>query len=395
MKFAHLADCHLGSWKEKELQDLNFLSFKKAIDKIIEEKVDFVLFCGDLFDSAYPPIEILKETFGEFRRLKENNIQSFLIAGSHDFSSSGKTFLDVLEKAGLCINAQKCEIDEKGNIILFPAFFKDIAIFGYGGKKSGMEIDDLKKIKLSNIYPMSILMIHTTIKDIVGDIPMNYLEKEFLPLANYYALGHIHKVFELKEKNSIFVYPGPIFPNNFQELWDLRAGSFNINEIERGIIKTKNLKIGLKEVVSLEIELDNALTATNEIISKIDKLNLFDKIFLLKLKGELLIGEQGDILFNEIEEFVKKKKAYVFLRNISSLTKKEKEIQISLENLEKSEEKIIHEYRELSKARFSSLTEELIHALSLEKNEDEKNNLFEDRLVFEIKKVLEKEGIFL
>lgn len=395
MKFAHLADCHLGSWKEKELQDLNFLSFKKAIDKIIEEKCDFVLFSGDLFDSAYPPIDILKETFGEFRRLKENNIHSFIIAGSHDFSASGKTFLDVMEKAGLCVNVQKTEIQEDGIIKLFPTFFKDFAIFGYGGKKSGMEIEDLKKIKLSDIYPFSILMIHTTIKEVVGDIPMNYLEKENLPFANYYALGHIHKVFEKREKNSIFVYPGPIFPNNFQELWDLGCGSFNINEIERGLIKTNNIKLNLKEVVCLEMNLDNAISATNEIISKIDKLNLKDKIFLLKLKGELLIGDSGDILFDEIENFVKKKEAFCFLRNISSLKKKEKEIEINLENLEKTEEKIIEEYKKTDKKEFSSLIEELIHSLSLEKSEDEKNNIFEDRLLFEIKKVLEKGGISL
>ncbi len=395
MKFAHLADCHLGSWKEKELQELNFFSFKKAIDKAIEEKVDFVLFAGDLFDSAYPPIEVLKETFGEFRRLKENNISSFIIAGSHDFSASGKTFLDVLEKAGLVVNVQKFEIKEDGKIYLLPTFYKNVAIFGYSGKKSGMEIDDLKKIELSDIYPFSILMIHTTIKDVVGDIPMSYIEKEILPLANYYALGHIHKVFEKREKNSVFIYPGPIFPNNFQELWDLECGSFNINEVERGIINTESFKIKLKEVVSLEIELDNGITATKEIISKIDKLNLNDKIFLLKLKGELIVGDSGDILFNEIEEFVKKKNAFCFLRNISSLKKKEKDFQITLENLEKSEEKIIEEYKKLSSGNFSSLIDDLMHILSLEKNEDEKNNIFEDRVLFELKKVLNSKGILL
>ncbi|MEM4719264.1 MAG: DNA repair exonuclease [Candidatus Pacearchaeota archaeon] len=394
MKFAHLADCHLGGWKERELQDLNFFYFKKAIDKIIEEKVEFVLFAGDLFDSAYPPIEILKEAFGEFRRLKENGINSFIIPGSHDFSSSGKTFLDVLEKAGLCLNVQNYELDEKGFIKLLPTIFKDIAIFGYGGKKSGMEIEDLKKIRLSDIYPFTILMIHTTLKDVIGDIPMNYIEKEKLPLANYYALGHIHKVFEKREKNSVFVYPGPIFPNNFQELWDLKGGSFNINEIEKGQIRTKNYKINLKEIVTLELELDNSFTATNEIIAKIDKMNLTDKIFLLKLKGEILFGDISDILFNEIEKFVKKKNAFCFLKNTSSLIKKDKDLQINIENLEKTEEKILEEYKKSNKD-FSSILEDLVNILSIEKNEDEKNNIFEQRLYFELKKILEKEGIII
>ena len=68
VKFAHLADCHLGGWRQEELQKLNFKSFQKIIDRCISEQVEFVLISGDLFDSAYPPIETLKQTFGEFKK---------------------------------------------------------------------------------------------------------------------------------------------------------------------------------------------------------------------------------------------------------------------------------------------------------------------------------------
>ena len=71
VKFAHISDIHLGGWRQKPMQDLNFQSFRNAVDICIKQKLDFILISGDLFDSAYPPIEILKETFGEFRRLKE------------------------------------------------------------------------------------------------------------------------------------------------------------------------------------------------------------------------------------------------------------------------------------------------------------------------------------
>jgi len=104
MKFAHLGDCHLGGWRQPELRDLNFQSFKEAIKRCIKYKVDFVLIGGDLFDSAYPPIETLKKTIAEFRKLKESKIPVFLIAGSHDYSVSGKAFLEVLEHAGFCKN---------------------------------------------------------------------------------------------------------------------------------------------------------------------------------------------------------------------------------------------------------------------------------------------------
>ncbi|HPD81901.1 MAG TPA: DNA repair exonuclease, partial [Candidatus Pacearchaeota archaeon] len=172
VRFAHIADVHLGGWKQQQMQDLNFNSFKKAIDICLNSKLDFILFAGDLFDSAYPPIEILKETFSQFRRLKEANIPCFIIAGSHDYSVSGKTFLDVLEKAGFCKNVFNAE-ERENLIILNPIVYGNVAIYGYPGKKSGLEIADLKRVRLNDSPGLfRILMLHTTIDKVVGSLPM-------------------------------------------------------------------------------------------------------------------------------------------------------------------------------------------------------------------------------
>jgi DNA repair exonuclease SbcCD nuclease subunit len=388
LKFAHIADCHLGGWRQEELQTLNFLSFQKAISTIIQEKLDLVLIAGDLFDSAYPPIEILKEAFSEFKRLKEACIPVFIVAGSHDFSASGKTFLDVLEKAGFCINIEKTEVDLEGKIKLFPEFFEKIAIYGYSGRKSGLEVEDLKKISLDGIHPFSIFMFHSTIKDVVGDLPMDSVEKEKLPLANYYAMGHIHKRFESRIGEAVYVYPGPIYPNNFQELTDLKYGGFQIVEADGSKIKTQSILLPIKEVVSIEIELEDGLTATEKIISEIDRLNLSDKVFLMKLRGVLSKGKSGDIRFNEIEDFVKKKGVYVFLRNISSLVVQETNIDIGQDHVENIEEKIVKEYSTKNPADYNVHLNSLMHALAIDKNEDEKELIYEKRLLDEIKKIL-------
>jgi DNA repair protein SbcD/Mre11 len=393
VKFAHLADCHLGGWRQEELQNLNLNSFRKAIETSIQEKVDFVLVAGDLFDSAYPPIEILKETFGEFKKLKDSGIKTYIIAGSHDFSASGKTFLDVLEKSGFCENVQKMEIDQEEKFKLKPTFFNEIAIFGYSGKKSGMEIEDLKKVYFDSVYPFTIFMLHTTIKDVVGTIPMESIEKLDLPVADYYAMGHIHQVFKKEEGRSTFVYPGPIFPNNFQELADLGCGSFEIVELGTGVLKTKNIKLDLVDKAYLELALEDGHAATEKIIQEIDKLNLKDKIFLLKLKGVLKKGKSGDIRFNEIEEFVKKKGAYTFLRNISSITNQEEQLEIDIKEIENIEEQIFEDYTLKNPHDFNKFLPSLLKTLSIEKNEDEKNNLFEDRLLSELKSSLGLEKI--
>ncbi len=393
VKFAHFADCHLGSWRQPELQKLNFKSFQTALLKSIEEQVDFILISGDLFDSAYPPIEILKETFAEFKKIKDLNIPVFLIAGSHDFSASGKTFLDVLEKAGFCKNIENFELQADGRIKLKPHIYKEIALFGYSGKKSSMEIEDLKKVYFDSIYPFTILMLHTTISDVVGNIPMDSIDKNKLPIANYYAFGHIHQVFETQEQASFYVYPGPIFPNNFQELVDLQCGSFQIVEVSGTKIKTKNIKLKLKEVIYGEIEIQDAHTATQKIINEIDKLALGDKIFLLKLKGTIINGKTGDIDFERIEDFILKKQVYSFLRNISALQVQEGDTNIKVENVGNIEQEVIKEFSSKTQSDFNRFIPLIIESLSIEKNEDEKSIIFENRLLDDLKKILELQQI--
>ncbi len=383
VRFAHISDVHLGGWKQKQLQDLNFQSFKKAVDICIEKKVDFILFAGDLFDSAYPPIEILKETFYEFKRLKEAKLPCFIIAGSHDYSISGKTFLDVLEKAGFCKNV--CSIEEnKDRIILNPVIHGGIAIYGYPGKKSGLEIADLRKIKFNDSPGMfKIFMLHTTIDKAKGTLPIDALETDLLPQADYYALGHLHIDFQYQN----FVYPGPIFPNNFQELEDLGGGSFYIVDTEKNI-SLERIDLKIKDIVSINLEVKNSTTATGQIIAEIDKRDVEDKIILLRLRGELENGSISDIKFSQIEEAVSRKKAYFLLKNTHDLKTKEVEMNVEIKNIDNIEGEAIELYSKQNPVDFNKFIPQLINSLSIEKQEGEKIESFTTRLIEDSKKIL-------
>ena len=110
MKFAHLADCHIGSWRDPKLRDASTKAFSKAIDVCITKEVDFVIIAGDLFNTSLPSVDNLKDVTLKLKQLADKKIPVYLVPGSHDFSASGKTMLDVLEHAGLLKNVVNSDV---------------------------------------------------------------------------------------------------------------------------------------------------------------------------------------------------------------------------------------------------------------------------------------------
>lgn len=382
VKFAHIADVHLGGWKQQPLQDLNLESFRMAIETCIKEKVEFVIIAGDLFDTAFPPIDVLKESFAEFRRLKEAGIPCFLIAGSHDYSVSGKTFLDVLEKAGFSKNVADFE-EKEGSIFLNPTLHKGVAIYGYPGKTSGLEIEDLRRVRFNEAPGMfKIFMLHTTIDKAKGNLPIDALETSKVPQADYYAMGHLHIDFQYEN----FVYPGPIFPNNFQELEDLEHGRFCIidTELENPL---KKVELKIREVLPINLEIKHSLRATEQIISELEKHDLSEKIVLLRLRGMLETGKLSDIKFSQIDEYIKDKGAYFLLRNTHDLKLKEEAIQIEVSETEDIEEEAVKMYSENNPSEFNPVIAQVMNILSTEKQEGETTESFTSRLLAESKRV--------
>jgi len=383
VKFAHLADVHLGGWRQPEMQKLNFESFQFAVKKCIERKLDFVLISGDLFDSAYPPIEILKDTFAEFRKLKEARIPVFMIAGSHDYSVSGKSFLDVLEQAGFCKNVHN-SIEEEENVVLNPHIHEGIAIYGYPGKKSGLEVQDLRRLKLNEAPGMmKIVMLHTTLDKVRGVLPIECLEADNLPPADYYALGHIHTDFRYKN----MVYPGPIFPTNFSELETLHNGTFYLIDTEDEVPFEK-IEIKIREIESMDIRIKNTITATDEIIAEIGRRKIEGKIVLLRLSGELDNQKTSDINFQRIKDAIMECGAYFMLRNTHDLITKELELDFEIKNKKNIEHETVETYSKENPSKFNPIINDLIDTLATEKQEGETIDSFNQRLVEESKRIL-------
>ncbi len=402
MKFAHLADCHIGGWREEKLKDLNLLAFIKTIDKCIEEKVDFILISGDLYNTSLPGIDKLKESVKQLRRLKINNIPVYIIAGSHDFSPSGKTMLDVLEEADLVKNAVKGNIVEgklKLNFIIDEKTGAKIS--GMIGKRGMLEktyYENLDKTNLENEEGFKIFMFHTAISELktkemekIDSSPISLLPKNF----NYYAGGHVHIVKNVNfDDYKNVVYPGPLFPNSFTELEKLKKGGFYIYEdgnIRHEDIKVIDLYLIDKDCSNLTPEEIEA-----ELKNEISDKNFSDTIVLIRLKGILKTGKPSDVNLKEIVFSMYEKSAHFVMKNTNKLESKEfEEIKIEDSSVDELESKLIKEHIGQNKELNLNLeneeyfTKELIKTLSQEKNEGEKVYEFEARVKRDAKKVVE------
>jgi len=398
VKFAHLADCHIGSWREPSLAGLSTLAFEKAIDICIDKQVDFILIAGDLFNTSLPSIDYLKKTTTKLRQLKDKGISVYMIAGSHDFSPSGKTMLDVLENAGLIKNVVKADLIDNQLRLKFTVDNKTgTKITGMLGKAGSLEKNYYEHLDRSNLESeqgYKIFIFHSLLTELkpkslekVDSEPLSYLPKGF----DYYAGGHPHFVHSEKyESYGRIAYPGPLFPNNFKELEELKKGGFYLIDTHKS--EPEWISIELYPVYSINIDADHKLPEQiDEELKKELGEDLKDNIITIRIGGILEKGKPSDINFKSIYEKAREKGAYAILKNSAKLTSKDLEdIKIEMSNISEVEDRLIEDSvndDDIKNAK--EFTKKLIKHLDTNKKEGEKVHDFEKRMIEEIDSLIE------
>jgi DNA repair protein SbcD/Mre11 len=400
MRFAHLADIHLGSWKEPKIRELSTLAFERAIGRCIAEKVDFVLISGDLFNTSLPPIESLKTAVVELKRLKENGIPVYTIAGSHDFSPSGKTILEVLEEAELVKNVCRGEVVEGKLKLHFTDDAKTgVKITGMIGKKGMLErqyYEDLLADGLENEEGFKIFMFHTALAELKPDemekmdaAPLSLLPRGF----DYYAGGHVHIVKHASiEGYRNIAYPGPVFPNSFSELEKLGCGGFYI--YDNGKIRHEQIKLHAVVPISVDCGHKTPEQVNSLIVEEIGGKEVKEAIVLLRLGGTLETGKTSEINTARIAEILHERGAYFVMKNTSRLASKEfREITVEAATTEEAEQRVIQEHAgqvkslNITQEEERELVQRLMTILDTEKDEGEKQSDYEARIVREMNKV--------
>jgi exonuclease SbcD len=217
MKFLHLADVHLGCTRYQLAESPRdfFDAWMDVLQRYaVDEKVDFVLMCGDFFHKRSIPPETMNYAVEGLQLLKDNGIPVVTIEGNHDqkHSDSEHSWLRSLANWKLLYLLEPVSGDVSFSLDEWDADtcrggFIDIGrarIFGshWYGASANWAIPMLTREIVDNRRngAFHIVMLHTDVEGhATHPIPALSIDslKELKNVADYVALGHTHRRFEI------------------------------------------------------------------------------------------------------------------------------------------------------------------------------------------------------
>ena len=297
MKFSHISDTHLGLIQyglEEREQDI-YDSFNQAIDISIQDKVDFVIFAGDIFHTPNPSGTAILQMANALKRLKENEIESFFVLGEHDISRVRSTPIPYVYH-----NLEFSKYVGRGE----PVYYKDVMIVGFDkirkNEMTGLEEKFLRVESLADKHKgHKILVLHqgiTEVNKFAGEVNSTDLPKNF----TYYAMGHLHDKF-LKQYDHLkgpLVYPGSTEMTTSEGIKETEKGFFKV-DISNDEAKPEWIKLDTRPQISVKTEfenIDSAIKELNEKISGMEKKPIIEiKIHGENLERDAIEGKIADL----------------------------------------------------------------------------------------------------
>lgn len=379
VRFAHLADCHLGAFSRKPLlREYNMLAFEKAMEICVERKVDFIIIAGDLFHNPMPDMDIVNRAVKALMEVKDKGIPVYSVYGSHDYNLAKASLVDVLESAEVFKNV--VNYLESDNRLTTVKDSSGINITGLGGRKNRLEVGYYQQMDIEVPVEGGIFVFHSPIAEMKPvDIPeRNVLPMSLLPHGfDYYAGGHIHRRLIGKKGDRPVVYPGATFGSSYADLE---------REDERGFYIVEDLEL---EYVPLDVCEFTRISVSGDgrTSSELEEV-LFEKavetrvggVILLRVHGTLLEGSPENIDFKRIiREFEGEGDATVFLNNNSLESVTQEKVRVDEEAEDEVEKKVLDEYGtpEGVSKRFP---EDLLRILKSDKMDGETGTDYENRI---------------
>ncbi|TPR17331.1 DNA repair exonuclease [Apilactobacillus timberlakei] len=305
LKFIHAADLHLESPFEGLMDDeipqklwekifnSTFLAFSNLVQDAINQKVDFVLLSGDLFDRDNQTPKTYNFFYGELDKLNAADIKIFMIFGNHDYLNISASDLKLPNNVYVFGN----QVETK----TFNLNDKKIAITGFSYENRWINDKMIDNYPVKSNVDFQIGMLHGSEAN-TGDNYAPFTINDLLDKKyDYWALGHIHKMQQLNANPPIY-YSGNIQGRHKNEsgskgylLINEVNGNLNVSFNETSVIIWDNLTININE--------NNTNQIINDLMSQIYK-NKYSKIHLLEITFNInknLLNINHDELLSKIQ----------------------------------------------------------------------------------------------
>jgi len=385
IRFFHTADVHFGvenygKIDQKTGLNSRFLDFVKSfetlVDQAIEEDIDFFLFCGDAYKTAYPTPTQQKQLLRLLFKLQQAKIPVAIIVGNHDHPLSfGKSHaLDVFSTVPLggmhvFSKPELLKLQTKSGAVQivgipWPLRQNVIAkqehrhkdptkIAEYISQTVGAIISDFAQ-KLDKDIP-AVLAGHLTVSNgifsgsekcaVIGTDPLFLPSQLALPPFDYVALGHLHRHQNLNKGGyPAVVYSGSIERIDFGERKEPKGFcSVSIDKSKQGNERCsfKFIELPSRPMIQIELELVEGKNQTKQIVEKIEKYDLSGAIVKIVYH---IGGDSSDNV--DLLAIQRACSDATFLASITPVRKSEKRKQRADLNVSMSFEAIVEKYLE-------------------------------------------------
>ena len=258
LTFLHAADIHLDS----PLRGLSYYegappieeirgATRQALDNLVnfalDEKVNFVLVAGDLYDGDWQDFKTGLYFANQMRNLGEAGIRVAVIRGNHDAANTMTKTLIMPENVKI-FSARKPETWR----------FEDLGVAIHGQSYANRDVYE----NLAAAYPdpvpdmLNIGILHCLISGADGHLPYAPCTLDELAAKgyDYWALGHVHKYGVLRKKPHI-VYSGCSQGRHIRESGE--KGCVLV-EVEDDEIRTEFVPLNVLRWTEVKADVSNA-----------------------------------------------------------------------------------------------------------------------------------------
>ncbi len=214
-RFLHLADCHLGYRQyNSNVRASDFArAFFAVLEVAIEQKVDFVVLAGDLFQKRAIDALTLNQAVKALERLRNANIPCIAIEGNHELAYFNDTigWVQFLALNDLLILLNPTI--ENGEVKLTPYRKRSGAYIdikpglriyglGYKGSSTAMTVEKYAEALAAHEragVDYTIFLAHAGVEEALPEQSGGLSLRQWgvlRPHVDYLALGHVHKPFE-------------------------------------------------------------------------------------------------------------------------------------------------------------------------------------------------------